>query len=182
MVLPSCDRCHSGNDDAGAAATRPGEDTLQPRSTAFEPGEAIPTRHTADGADVSPPLSWATPPDETVELALICDDPDAPRDEPWVHWVLYGLPPDRTELPEAVPTDSELADFGGARQGRNDFDEIGYRGPAPPRDHDAHHYHFVVYALDEATGLAPGATKEELLEAMAGHVLAWGELIGTYDR
>jgi Raf kinase inhibitor-like YbhB/YbcL family protein len=151
-------------------------------SPAFAPGERMPVRHTADGANSSPPLQWTKVPSGTAELALICDDPDAPRPDPWVHWVVYRITPSVTGLPEGLPAREQLSEPMGARQGRNDFRQYGYGGPAPPSKHGTHHYHFRLYALDAKLELAPGATKGQLLEAMSGHVLAHGELVGTYSR
>jgi Raf kinase inhibitor-like YbhB/YbcL family protein len=149
-------------------------------SLAFDDRGRIPRRHTGDGDDVSPELTWSDPPEGTVELALICDDPDAPAGT-WTHWVLYGVAPDRRSLPEALPTLSALPELGGAKQGRNGWGDIGYRGPAPPRG-PGHHYHFRLYALDAAVDLAPGATEDALRGAMAGHVLGQTELVGLYSR
>jgi Raf kinase inhibitor-like YbhB/YbcL family protein len=151
-------------------------------STAFADGAAIPARHTGDGQDVSPPLQWSDLPTGTAELALICDDPDAPRPEPWVHWVIYKIPASATGLPEGVPPSEKLASPAGAVQGLNTWPVVGYRGPAPPRGHGTHHYHFRLYALDRALELQPRLTKEQLLKAMKGHVLAEAELVGTYQR
>ena len=152
-------------------------------STAFKDGQPIPTKYTGEGDDVSPPLAWTGVHDGARQLALICDDPDAPTDEPWVHWVIYGLPPEITGLPEGVPT-TEIVEAPSAIQGVNGWPGrvIGYNGPMPPPGHGVHHYHFTLYALDVALELAPGASKAELLAAMDGHILATGELIGTYER
>lgn len=158
------------------------EMSINVQSSAFDAGEQIPTAHTGDGADSSPPLSWSGIPEGTRELALICDDPDAPTEDPWVHWVIYKLPATATSLPANVPAAESLETPAGARQGRNSFGNTGYGGPAPPKGHGVHHYHFKLYALDAELELAPGATKEQLLDAMQGHVLAQGELVGTYER
>jgi Raf kinase inhibitor-like YbhB/YbcL family protein len=146
-------------------------------SAAFQDGGLIPQKHTCDGEDVSPPLTWSDLPNETRSLALIADDPDAPRGT-WVHWVLYDLPPDARELPEAVPPTESLPN--GAKQGRNDFGKIGYGGPCPPGG--MHRYFFKLYALDRKLGLPAGKTKQELLDAMRGHVLAEAQLMGRYGR
>ncbi|MCY3020279.1 MAG: YbhB/YbcL family Raf kinase inhibitor-like protein [Planctomycetota bacterium] len=151
-------------------------------SSVFKAGAAIPRKHTGEDKDVSPPLQWAGVPKEAKELALICDDPDAPRAEPWVHWVLYGIPADATGLAEAIPAVETLKDPPGARQGTSDFGRIGYGGPMPPKGHGTHHYHLKLYALDAALDLKPGLTKKKLLEAIKGHVVAEGELVGTYER
>jgi len=155
---------------------------LKIRSTAFSDNETIPTKYTGDGDDVSPPLSWSGAPDGSRAFALICDDPDAPTAEPWVHWVMYDIPGDTTGLGEAVPKEASLAHPAGAKQGRNSFGKIGYGGPAPPKGHGLHHYHFKVYALDAAIELPGTVDKNRLLDAIQGHVLATGELTGTYER
>jgi hypothetical protein len=111
-------------------------------------------------------------------LALICDDPDAPMGT-WVHWVLYDLPPDTPGLAEGVPKTRELAN--GAKQGLNDFKLVGYGGPCPPPG-KPHHYFFKLYALDTKPALNPGLTKTDLLKEMNGHIIAEGELMGTYQR
>ena len=152
--------------------------TINITSTAFHVGATIPKQYTGDGEDLSPPLGWSEPPSGTKSITLICDDPDAPRGT-WVHWVLFNLPPNTRELDEGVPTTETLAS--GAKQGKNDFGNIGYGGPAPPKG-KPHRYFFKVYALSEEVDLAPGATKAELLDAMKGKILAEGQLMGTYQR
>jgi Raf kinase inhibitor-like YbhB/YbcL family protein len=147
-------------------------------SASFPAGGEIPQPHTCEGADLSPPLSWRDPPAGTKVFALIADDPDAPVGT-WVHWVLYDLPGDTTQLPQAVPKSATLAS--GARQGVNDFHKLGYGGPCPPPG-KAHRYFFKLYALDAPTNLKPGASKAEVLRAIEGHVLAQAELVGTYKR
>jgi hypothetical protein len=151
---------------------------FQLRSSAFQQNQPIPKKYTCDGSDVSVPLSWDDPPEGTKSLSLIADDPDAPRGT-WVHWVLYDLPADTRELAEAVAARDKLAN--GAKQGKNDFGKTGYGGPCPPPG-PAHHYHFTLYALDQMTGLSPGARKQQLLDAMKGHVLGQAKLIGAYKR
>jgi len=152
--------------------------TIELSSSAFEEGESIPRKYTGDGTDVSPPLTWSEPPAGTQSLALVCDDPDAPRGT-WVHWVLFNLPSDLRELPEHVPPDAVLKNQ--ARQGRNDFGKIGYGGPAPPRG-KPHRYFFKLYALDVVLPLTAGASRSQLLGAMEGHILAEGQLMGKYQR
>ena len=148
--------------------------TIRIASSAFEPNRPIPKKYTGDGPDLSPPLAWSGVPKATKELALLCDDPEAPTPEPWVHWLLYKLPPTLTELKEG--------DKGGGIEGKNSFDKIGYGGPLSPRGDGSHHYHFKLYALDQALGVGAGLSKDQLLAQMKGHILAQGELIGTYDR
>jgi Raf kinase inhibitor-like YbhB/YbcL family protein len=154
-------------------------------STVFHPGEKIPRKFTGDGEDVSPPLHWRGVPAGTAELALICDDPDAPTPEPWVHWVIYKLAPTVTALPEGMPPSAQVGSPVAACQGKNSWPSgrtIGYRGPAPPHGHGVHHYHFTLYALDIALNLKPGADKERLLQAMSGHILAEAAITGTCQR
>lgn len=147
-------------------------------SPAFNEGEPIPARHTCEGSDVSPPLQWKGAPPGTKNYALICDDPDAPAGT-WVHWVIYGLPAKTMELHENVPMTETLRD--GGRQGVNDFKRVGYGGPCPPPG-KPHRYFFTLYALDVELTLKPRATRKELLQAVQGHVIAKGSLMGTYKR
>jgi Raf kinase inhibitor-like YbhB/YbcL family protein len=148
-------------------------------STAFQEGATIPKQYTGDGKNISPPLRWSGAPGNTQSFALICDDPDAPRKEPWVHWVLFHLPADAQELPEGVPADESLPNR--AKQGTNDFGKIGYGGPAPPPG-KPHRYYFKLYALDTILNLKEGATKQQLEQAMKEHILASGQLMGKYGR
>lgn len=151
-------------------------------SSAFANNERIPLRYSRDGEDVSPPLLWDDLPAGTAELALICDDPDAPTADPFVHWVLYGLHPDAKGLPEAIPSESEVSDPVHARQGENSWGKTGYDGPAPPRGHGLHHYHFTLYALAKRLGLPPGLDKPRLIKAMEGAILGKATVTGTYLR
>jgi hypothetical protein len=152
--------------------------TIALSSKAFAAGATIPKQHTGDGADRSPPLSWSEPPAGTKSLALICEDPDAPGGT-WVHWVLFNRPAQSRELEEGVPATATLGN--GAKQSKNDFGNLGYGGPAPPKG-QPHRYFFTVYALDRAVDLPGGATKAQLLDAMKGHLLAKGQLVGNYGR
>ena len=181
-LLPGCRRQESPP-PAGERPTQ-GERpmTMMITSSAFAHGSPMPARHTGDGQDLSPPLAWSGVPAGAVELALICDDPDAPRAEPWVHWVLHKIPASASGLAEGVPPSERLSSPSGAMQGMNTWPVVGYRGPAPPRGHGVHHYRFHLYALDAALELQPRLTKAELLKAMKGHILAEAELVGTYQR
>ena len=159
--------------------------TIKLTSEDFKPDQPIPKICTGEGEDRSPQLAWDNLPPEVRELALICDDPDAPKPPPWVHWVIYGLAPDVRALPAGLPADETLTQPVAALQGKNSWTSgqtLGYRGPMPPPGHGVHHYHFKLYALAAPLKLAPGLTKNELLKAMKGHELATGELIGTYER
>jgi Raf kinase inhibitor-like YbhB/YbcL family protein len=156
-----------------------GVPSMELTSTAFQESAIIPKQNTADGKDISPALRWSGAPGNTQSFGLICDDPDAPRKEPWVHWVLFNLPADTHELPEGVPANETLANS--AKQGKNDFGKIGYGGPAPPAG-KPHRYYFKLFALDTMLTLKEGATKQQLEQAMKGHVLASGQLMGKYGR
>jgi hypothetical protein len=151
--------------------------TIEITSPAFKDGGTIPQQYTCEGAGISPPLNWGAVPDGTRSLALIVDDPDGAAGT-FAHWVLYDLPADVQGLPENLPPDKTFPV--GGEQGVNDFDVLGYRGPCPPSG--THRYFFKVYALDTKTNLPPGETKERLLDAMEGHVLAQGQIMGRYRR
>ena len=146
-------------------------------SPAFEEGGMIPSKYTADGQNISPPLKWEGVPDGTKSIALISDDPDAPVGT-WVHWVMWNIPAEARELTENIPPDEDLPD--GSRQGITDFRSIGYGGPAPPSG--MHRYYFKVYALDMKLDLPSSSKKADLLKAMEGHILAEGQLMGKYKR
>ena len=140
--------------------------SIRINSSAFQNGQPIPKKYTGEGEDVSPLLTWAGVPASAKELAMIVDDPDAPMAEPFVHWVIYKIPPGTSGLPEGVPKDATLADPRGAVQGKNDFKKTGYGGPMPPKGHGVHHYHFKFYALDKMLNVQPGLDKKGLLSAM----------------
>jgi Raf kinase inhibitor-like YbhB/YbcL family protein len=145
---------------------------LEIASSAFEEGEQIPRRHTCDGENLSPRLSFAGIPEGTRSLALIVDDPDAPVGT-FDHWLAWGIDPGAGLLDEgeAAP-----------REGRNGFGVTGYSGPCPPPGHGPHRYFFRLHALDVQPELQPGADRGELERALEGHVLATAELVGRYER
>ena len=151
---------------------------LEIKSDAFENGGYIPDRYSCDSQDFSPFLSWSDVPANTESLVLICDDPDAPF-RVWVHWLLFNIPKNVTELKENISKD-ELAALG-IIQGTNDFGAIGYRGPCPPAG-KAHRYFFKLYALDTTLSLKEGVRKKELEEAMQGHIIAETKIMGTYQH
>jgi len=155
--------------------------TFSLTSKAFVHEGDIPARYTCDGDDLSPPLCWSEVPDGAQSLALIVDDPDAPDPAApktiWVHWVLYNLPVNSAGLPEAVAV---TAPSGGTLQGRNDWKQIGYRGPCPPIGR--HRYFFRLCALDVVLPDLRRPTKAELEQAMQDHILADAILMGTYSR
>jgi Raf kinase inhibitor-like YbhB/YbcL family protein len=153
-------------------------------SPTLKAGETIPAEYTADGRNISPPLQWSGAPSSTKEFAVICDDPDVPMPQPFVHWVIYKIAGTAKGLPENIPIDPAAqmpADVAGAVQGTSGFRRPIYRGPAPPPG-KPHHYHFKVYAIDAVLDLKPGLTKAELLEAIKGHVVGEGELVAIYER
>jgi hypothetical protein len=158
-------------------------------SSGFEDGAKLDAKYTVEGQDISPPLSWSEVPSGTKSCALICDDPDAPNPlrpaaEPWVHWVIFNIPTDRSELSQGIGRALRPDELPGARQGKNSWpsNNVGYRGPAPPPGSGRHRYIFRIYALDAILELKAGATKQQLLEAMSGHILAEGQLVGIYER
>jgi Raf kinase inhibitor-like YbhB/YbcL family protein len=151
--------------------------SIKLKSPAFEDGGMIPGKYTCDEDDISPRLNWENIPDGTQSIAIIMDDPDAPRGT-WVHWVIYNIKPDTDELHENIDTDEVVN--GGALQGTNSWGSIGYGGPCPPGG--VHRYFFKIYALDSQALTEPGATKEQLLESMQDHILDQGELMGRYKR
>jgi Raf kinase inhibitor-like YbhB/YbcL family protein len=141
-------------------------------SPAFEPGAPIPRPYTCDGDDVSPSLLWGEPPRGTDALALIVEDPDAPRGT-FTHWIGWGLPATLRALPEGVAPPVE---------GRNDFGSVGYRGPCPPPGHGVHRYFFRLYALTAHPELEAGAAAREFHEAITILIVDATELVGTYRR
>ena len=151
------------------------------RSSSFGPNGNIPKQHTCEGSDVSPPLSWSGAPPGTKSFVLIVDDPDAPDPKApkttWVHWVLYNLPANASELPEGAGGGALPA---GAKAGLNDFKRSSYGGPCPPVGR--HRYFHKLYALDVVLPDLGSATKAQVEQAMHGHVLATAELIGTYQK
>lgn len=151
-------------------------------SSGFENGTKVAAKFTGEGFDTSPELHWSGAPEGTKEFALICDDPDAPTDEPWVHWLVYGIPADAGRLPEDLAKDERPGEPAGMMQGKNSWGRIGYGGPMPPPGHGVHRYNFALYSVGEPLKLKPGATKKELLAAAESHVLGKAILVGLYER
>jgi Raf kinase inhibitor-like YbhB/YbcL family protein len=152
---------------------------LKITSPAFADGDEIPRKYTCEGEDVSPPLTFSGVPDGTASLVLIVDDPDAPDPKApkrtYVHWVLFDLPPETTEIIEgmvALPI--------GTKSGLNDWKRTGYGGPCPPIGR--HRYFFKLYALDARLEGLSAATKADVVAAMQGHVLAEAQIVGTYQK
>ncbi|HTX47990.1 MAG TPA: YbhB/YbcL family Raf kinase inhibitor-like protein [Caulobacteraceae bacterium] len=152
---------------------------LELLSTAVDPDGKIERRYAAYGDNLSPPLHW-TPVKGARAYAIIVEDPDAPMERPYVHWLIWNIPGDVDWLPEGLPQRDHLVTPQGAIQGRNDTGDHGYFGPRPPAGTGVHHYHFQIFALDEPLTLPSSASLRALVDAMKGHVLADGELVGTY--
>ena len=147
--------------------------TFSLSSKAFAPGQSIPSKFSCIGRNISPDLAWTGVPVHTQSFALIVDDPDAPMGI-WVHWVVFNLPATTTGVPEAT----DFTD--GSMVGKNSSGHLSYDGPCPPSG--THRYFFKLYALDTMLTLSAGANKDQLLKAMDGHILAQGELMGTFSK
>jgi hypothetical protein len=147
-------------------------------SSTFANGAPLPKKYTGDGADISPPLAWTSGPKGTKSYSLCCSDPDA-MPEPFWHWTLFNMSPNTKQLGENVPKVACLAQ--GVTQGANEVRTPGYTGPAPPPG-KVHHYVFQIMALDTMLSLKPGCDKNSFKTAIKGHVLAEGQLTGTYKR
>ncbi|MFC1617625.1 YbhB/YbcL family Raf kinase inhibitor-like protein [Candidatus Margulisiibacteriota bacterium] len=150
---------------------------MQLTSSAFSNNGLIPQKYTCDDIDVSPPLHWTDPPENTKSFTLICDDPDSPSGD-WSHWVVWNIPANCRGLSENIPKISSVADS--AQQGTNDYRRIGYSGPCPPSG--KHRYFFRLFALDTFLNLDATTSKDEVLDEIKGHVLAKAELMGKYSR
>jgi Raf kinase inhibitor-like YbhB/YbcL family protein len=153
--------------------------SLELTSDAFANGQSIPVKYSCKGNNISPALAWNEPPAGTQSFALIVDDPDAPMGT-WVHWVLFNIPAGTRSLQENLPITGKNVDPNAIYVGKNSSGNSRYDGPCPPSG--THRYYFKLYALDTTLSLLPGATKEEVLQAMQGHVLAQGELMGTFSK
>jgi len=168
---------HSHRDDHDVAMLELGAHRLlSVTSPSFGSGMRIPPRH-AGSEGVSPKLSWSGVPPETKQLAVLCEDPDAPTAAPFVHWLAYGIEPTTKTLDEDAPRRPVTRGF---KQGRNSAGGDGFTGPKPPPGDPPHQYHFEVFALDTPIDLAPGADRDSLVRAMSGHVLASGVLVGIF--
>jgi len=153
---------------------------IEMASDALGADGAIDLRHSAYGNNLSPPLRW-TPVEGAGAYAIILEDPDAPREKPFVHWLIWNIPGTTASLPEGLPNTAKLATPPNAVQARNEAGGWGYFGPRPPAGHGAHHYHFQIFALDGPLTLDPDSDLRTLIDAMKGRVLAKGELVGTFE-
>jgi Raf kinase inhibitor-like YbhB/YbcL family protein len=147
-------------------------------SAAFSPGQPIPVKFTGQGLNISPDLAWSGAPANVKSYVLVCDDPDAPGGT-WVHWTIWNIPSSAARLSEGVTSDATLAN--GSIQGVTSSGRHGYGGPMPPKG-NVHHYYFRMYALDTLLSLDASASRAQLDEAIRGHVLSQGQLMGTYQR
>ena len=166
------------------AVAQSGIHTIVVESQVMASGETMPRTYTPDGLNLSPPLTWRNLPAGTREIAVVCADFGAGNPPPWVHWIVYGIPATASGLPEGLPIMSDQAmpdELAGAVQGHNGWQRPYYRGPAPPAG-TPHLYHFTAYAFDQALALGPGLTREDLFEAMDGHLIGRGELVPVYER
>jgi hypothetical protein len=175
LALASCGAkdATSSRGSGGTAVENTTLTKLKLMSDAFQNGQAIPSYHTCDGANQSPPISWGEPPDGTKSFALVVDDPDAPSGT-FRHWGAFDIPASARRLGAGQAL---------GVQARNDFGDSGYGGPCPPKGHGAHHYHFKLYALNtDKLGLSGNAKVGAVEDAAREHALAQGELVGTYER
>lgn len=153
-------------------------------STAFLNNDEIPIHFTGEGADISPSLEWSGIPEGCKSFALVCEDIDAKGEhsEPFVHWMIYNLPPTITKLPEGIPHRDRLGSPVYANQGKNSFGKIGYNGPLPPAGTGVHHYVFRLYALSRDIALLPGAERRIFMQEVENHVLEKAELMGVFEK
>lgn len=155
------------------------EHTIKISSPAFKHGEAIPKKYACDQQDISPKIKWSNLPEGTKSITLLMEDPDAPKVH-WVHWLLYNLPPEANHLPQN--TTPENIPYKKAKHGNNNFRQLKYGGPCPPKGDGSHRYRFKIFALDTVLDLEKGANIKKVLEVMKGHVIGKGQLIGTFER
>jgi len=170
LLVLACSTGCTGAENASPAMAP----TIEVTSPAFPPEGSIPPLYTCDGDDISPPLTWTGVPPGAASLALVIDDPDAPAGT-FTHWLAWNISPDTEGLPEGAPGEED-----GIVQGTNDLGTIGYAGPCPPAG--VHRYRFRIFALDDVPAITRGAGRGEVDLAMEGHIIAWGELQGTYGQ
>jgi Raf kinase inhibitor-like YbhB/YbcL family protein len=144
-------------------------------SPAFEMGEPTPVKYTCDGDNISPPLTWNNPPENTRSFVLVVDDPDAPGGT-WTHWLLYNIPPSMNRLPENFAMGGQIV-----LEGRNSFNHVKYDGACPPIG-STHMYHFNLFALDQMLDLPAGVTRDQVFEQIQDHIIDNAELTGSYAR
>lgn len=166
------------NQANGSTDTMTAEATITLSSSAFKNNAVIPQRFSCQGENISPDLAWSSAPKETKSFALIVEDPDAPHGT-FYHWIMYNIPASERGLDENIAKRDTLPN--GTRQGTNSFQQMGYGGPCPPPG-NAHRYYFKLYALDTQINIPGEATRDQVVSAMQGHILAEREIMGTYQR
>lgn len=171
MFLPACK-----SKTPKETPTHEIKNTILLSSSAFNNLEKIPVKYTGYGDDVSPSLQWSNIPSETQSFAIVMDDPAA-WPSTFTHWIIFNIPVTNSSLPEGIPHDVTLQD--GSKQGKNDFGKIGYNGCKPPSG-QSHNYVFTIYAIDKVLNLEGGSSIQKFLQAIDGHILAKGTLIGFY--
>jgi len=156
---------------------------LHVRSDAFEEGREIPDEYSADGRNMSPSVAWSGVPSVAKSIVVIVEDPDAPPPQtPFIHWLVYEIAPTVERLQQDIPKVKQPEQPAGIVQGVNSAGSVGWFGPKPPKGDPPHHYHFQVFALDRTPKLEPGATRQQVLQAMSGHVVAKGQVVAMYHR
>jgi hypothetical protein len=166
---------HAGDETLARARLVTGlSPSITVTSPLFENGATLPRQCTVDGVGVPPALRWTDPPRPAQSFVLLAEDPDAPKSKPFVHWLVYQISGDARSLDRASAQRAE--------QGENGSSGLGFTPAAPPPGHGLHHYHFQLFALDKGVALDPGASRADVLKAAAGHVIAFGDLVGTYER
>jgi Raf kinase inhibitor-like YbhB/YbcL family protein len=175
-------RGHDGDIAFGLPLAKDAPDSLKVHSANFTNNGSIPLEQTAYDKNISPALNWSGAPENTKTFALIVEDPDSVSPKPFVHWLVANIPASRSTLPANLPAGNVLKAIGGAQQGAGSGEKVGYFGPRPPAGSGLHHYHFQIFALDEKLDLPPGFDRQALLNAMKNHILAKGQVIGTFQR
>lgn len=143
-------------------------------SPAFEHQGKLPIKYTCHDKNMNPPLQFHGVPSNAKSLVLVMSDPDAPQSQPWIHWVLFNIPPKTREIKEGSMVE-------GAKRGKNTAQTLEYYGACPPIGHGMHHYYFILYALDKELDLQEGASYEEVKQALQGHIIAQADLVGLYE-
>lgn len=178
LSMVSCNVTETEDEVVSSGIDESATMTMVLSSTSFKEGDKIPVKYTCDGQDISPALMWDEPPQLTEAFVLIVDDPDAPGGV-FTHWILFNIPANINQFGEGVPAQEQLES--GAVQGKNDFGRTGYGGPCPPSGR-SHRYRFTIYALDQSLNLKAGVSRKQVVDAIQGHILAQGQLTGTYQR
>jgi len=174
-LLVAAGACEPQNGPAPSAPPGKSASSITVTSKSFASGGQIPVDLSCDGKNVSPQITWSSPPEGTKSLVVIVDDPDASHGT-FTHWLVFDLPP--TELALAEGVDPATL---GAKIAQNDFHNVRYDGPCPPRN-ELHRYQFTVFAADYAVPLTESATRADVDEALSGHVLGAGTLVGTFSH